>query len=92
MHYVGLRFGWIVELAHQLVVRAGVAVTDVAIAASVVGQNHAVNLLIGDEEDRAIDVLEHCAPRKLRRANLIYRIELILVERVCSKFLEHIGV
>ena len=89
--HVGRRLGRIVQLTHQLVVCTGIADTDVANAASDVGLIHAVHLRIGDEVDRAIDVLKQRASCKLRRAHVIHRIELVFVERVSSKPLEHIG-
>ena len=69
----------------------GVANTDVADAASDVGLNHAIHLQIGDEDDQAIEGLMQRAPCNLRRTHVVHRIELVLVERVSSKFLEHIS-
>ena len=87
--YIRRRLGRIVKLAHQIVVRTGVRDTDVPDAASDVGLNHPIHFRIGDEVHQAIDVLLQSAQCNLRSANVIHRIELLIIERVFPKFLEH---
>ena len=50
-----------------------------------------VHLPIGDQRDRLVEVFQEGILRELRDAPDVSRVHLVLVERVVSEHLEHIG-
>ena len=90
LHYLQGRLGRVVPRSHQLV-GSSVAYTGVADAAADVRLDHPVHFRIGDQRDRLVDVFQEGIPRQLRCAHEVNRFQLVLVERVVTEHLKHIG-
>ena len=53
--------------------------------------DHAIYLWVGDQRDLPVNVFEQRVPRELLGTHKVGRVQLVLVQGVVSKCLEHVG-